>query len=114
MDSRGCSSSTLIRRRSVRWSRDGISGLFRVSETPCTPILVDGRLYVRLRDRLACYHLRARNAVAERAHVDVFGTGRKLRPTPPKAPPKGAPAWSKPAAPKAPSLDDLMDDVLDL
>jgi len=71
--------------------------------TPLQMPIVDGRLFVRFRDRLMCYDLRAKSAVTDRPHAPKEGSVGPVAPPQPKKSPTGKP---KDAAPDKPSLPD--------
>jgi outer membrane protein assembly factor BamB len=68
--------------------------------TPIVPALVEGRLYIRLTDRLACYDLRASKAVSAREHATTKGTSTTSRH---RAPPK--------KKVKLPKIDETPEDL---
>ncbi|MFP4054414.1 MAG: PQQ-binding-like beta-propeller repeat protein, partial [Phycisphaerae bacterium] len=71
--------------------------------TPLQMPIVDGRLFVRFRDRLMCYDLRAASAVTDRPHAPKDVSVGPVAPPQPKKSPTGKP---KDAAPDKPRLPD--------
>jgi hypothetical protein len=74
--------------------------------TPIVPPLVDGRLILRLRDRLACFDLRRAHAVTDRPHAPE--TPGEAAPASPALPPPPEPPM-KPTWPTEPSLEPDLD-----
>ncbi len=70
--------------------------------TPIYPPMTEGRIFFRLRNRLACYDLRRSAAVKNRPHAIERGskTARPKKPKPPRDP-------KKKAGPKLPDMPDL-------